>query len=67
VVSSGLNSNQLGASSSAAEVVTPSVVKNAEFIGTKLNNDSDATSQPARASSFMANRDITASQESHEQ
>lgn len=37
-----------------------------DFIGTQLNKDSEATSQPGRGSSIMANRDITVSQESQE-
>ena len=35
-----------------------------DFIGTQLNKDSEATSQPGRGSSIMANREITVSQES---
>ena len=51
--------NRVGPSSSAADVANKNA--NTEFVGTQLNNDSEVTSQPARASSFMANRENEAS------
>lgn len=65
-VSSGIQSNKMGTSSSANEIsqVQAKRQPTGDFIGTQLNDESDATSNPARGSSFMEKREIMASAES---
>ena len=61
-----MQSNKMGSSSSANEIqqVQAKRQPTGDFIGTQLNDESDATSNPARGSSFMEKREVMASAES---